>query len=122
MRLPFLSRPTTPPVERRRQPRLRARGDSFVRIESRDVALINWSEEGFLAGPYAGGLIAGQKAAVRIVVHDFHDRSGKLDLELTVVIKRIDGRGIAARFYSPDRYKRNTLQTYYAAKRAEVKK
>lgn len=121
MRLPFLSRPRTPEIERRRQPRLRARGDSFVRIESRDVALINWSEDGFLAGPYAGGLIAGQKAAVRIVVHDFHDRSGKLDLELTVVINRIDGRGIAGRFYSPDRYKRLALKDYYTKKRAETK-
>lgn len=122
MRLPFLSRPRTPTVERRRQARLRVRGDSFVRIEGRDVALINWSEDGFLAGPYAGGLIAGQKAAVRIVVHDYHDRAGKLDLELTVVIKRIDGRGIAARFYAPERYKRQALKDFYAAKLAGAKK
>lgn len=121
MRLPFLSRPSTPAVERRRQPRLRARGDSFVRIEGRDVALINWSEEGFLAGPYAGGLIAGQKAMMRIVVRDFHDRAGKLDLELAAVIKRIDGRGIAGRFYAPERYKQLALKDYYAKKRAERK-
>jgi len=120
MKLPFLSRPRTPTVERRRQPRLRVRGDSFVRIEGRDVPLINWSEDGFLASPYSGGLIAGQRAAVRLVVRDYHDRTGMLDIELTVVIKRIDGRGIAARFYSPDRYKRQALKTFYAAKRAEA--
>lgn len=119
MRLPFLSRPRTPAVERRRQPRLRVRGDSFVRIEGRDVPLVNWSEDGFLAGPYAGGLIAGQRAAARLVVRDYHDRVGGLDLELNVVIKRIDGRGIAAKFHAPERYKRRALQAYYAAKRSE---
>ena len=122
MKIPFLSRPKTPAVERRRQFRLRARGDSYVRLEGRDVPLINWSEEGFLAGPYGGGLIPGQKALARVVVRDYHDRSGKLDLELTVVIKRVGRPGIAARFYSPERYKRQALQSYYAAKRAEVKK
>ncbi|MCR9071969.1 MAG: hypothetical protein NXI18_09640 [Alphaproteobacteria bacterium] len=80
------------------------------------MAPINWSEDGFLAGPYSGGLIAGQKATIRIVVHDFHDKAGKLDLELKVVIKRIDGRGIAGRFYSPERYKRHAIQEFYAAK------
>ncbi|WP_420562419.1 hypothetical protein [Thalassobaculum sp.] len=122
MKIPFLSRPKTPVVERRRQVRLRTRGDSYVRLEGRDVPLINWSEEGFLAGPYSGGLIAGQKAVARIVVRDYHDRTGTLDLELAVVIKRVGGPGIAARFFSPERYKRQALQTYYAAKRAEVKK
>lgn len=121
MRLPFLSRPRTPEVERRRQPRLRVRGDSFVRIEGRDVALINWSEDGFLAGPYSGGLIAGQKATIRIVVHDFHDKAGKLDLELKVVIKRIDGRGIAGRFYAPERYKQHAIRAFYTAKLQQKK-
>lgn len=122
MRLPFLSRPKTPAVERRRQLRLRTRGDSYVRIDGRDVPLINWSEEGFLAGPYAGGLIAGQKAMVRIVVRDYHDRTGTLDLNLPVVVKRVGRPGLAARFSTPERYKRQALQSYYAAKRAEVKK
>lgn len=122
MKIPFLSRPKTPDVERRRQFRLRPRGDSFVRIDGRDVPLLNWSEEGFLAGPYAGALIAGQKAVVRIVVRDYHDRTGTLDLELPVVIKRIGRPGIAGRFAAPERYKRQALQSYYAAKRAEVKK
>lgn len=121
MKIPFLSRPRTPEVERRRQPRLRVRGDSFVRIEGRDVALINWSEDGFLAGPYAGGLIPGQKATVRMVVQDYHDKDGKLDLELASVIKRIDGRGIAGRFLAPERYKRLALQAYYAAKLRRLK-
>lgn len=121
MKIPFLSRPRTPEVERRRQPRLRARGDSFVRIEGRTVALVNWSEDGFLAGPYVGGLIPGQKATVRMVVHDYHDKDGKLDVPLTAVIKRIDGRGIAGRFLAPERYKRLALQDYYAAKRRRLK-
>lgn len=121
MKIPFLSRPTTPTVERRRQPRLRVRGDSFVRLEGRDVLLINWSEDGFLAGPYAGGLIAGQRATARVVVHDYHDREGVLDMTLAIVIKRIDGRGIAAQFYSPDRYKRLALHDFYSRKLKSAK-
>lgn len=93
-----------------------------MRIDGRDVPLINWSEEGFLAGPYAGSLIAGQKATVRIVVRYYHDRTGTLDLELKVLIKRVSSPGIAARFQAPERYKLQALQAYYAAKRAEVKK
>ncbi|WPZ34691.1 hypothetical protein T8K17_00830 [Thalassobaculum sp. OXR-137] len=93
-----------------------------MRIDGRDVPLINWSEEGFLAGPYAGSLIAGQKATVRIVVRDYHDRIGTLDLELKVTIKRVCNPGIAARFAAPERYKRQALQAHYAAKQAEVKK
>ena len=122
MRLPFLSRSDAPVIERRRQIRLRIRGDSYVRIDGRDVPLINWSEGGFLAGPYAGALVPGQKAVVRIVVRDYHDRIGTLDLELAVMIKRVSREGIAARITAPERYKRQALQSYYAAKCAEVKK
>ena len=116
MRIPFLSRPQTPAVERRRQPRLKVRGDSYARIDGRDVAVLNWSEDGFLAGPYAGGLIPGQRASVRLVVRDFHDREGTLDVSLTVVVKRIDSRGLAARFYQPERYKRLMLKDFYSRK------
>lgn len=118
MRIPFLSRPETPAVERRRQRRISVRGDSYARVDGRDIPLVNWSEEGFLAGPYSGGLIPGQRANVRLVVRDYHDRDGMLDLLLTVVIKRIDGHGVAARIHRPERYKRLMLKDFYALKLA----
>ncbi len=116
MRIPFLSRPQTPAVERRRQTRIPVRGDSYVRVEGRDLALLNWSEDGFLAGPYAGGLIPGQRATAHLVVRDYHDRDGGLEVAVTVVVKRIDSRGLAARFYQPERYKRLLLKDFYRRK------
>lgn len=116
MKIPFLSRPTTPLTERRRQQRVRTHGDSYVRVEGRDVPLRNWSEEGFLAGPYSGGLAVGQRAKLRIVIQDFHDRDGPLVLDVSVVIKRIDRTGLAARFQGLERYKSAALKEFYALK------
>ncbi|NQW09162.1 MAG: hypothetical protein HQ481_04675 [Alphaproteobacteria bacterium] len=117
MKIPFLSRPVTPLTDRRRQQRLRTHGDSYVRVEGRDVPLKNWSEDGLLAGPYAGGLVVGQRAKLRIVIQDFHDRDGPVALDdVSVVIKRIDRSGVAARFHGLERYKMIALKELYARK------
>lgn len=117
MKIPFLSRPVTPLTDRRRQPRLRPQGDSYVRVEGRDVPLQNWSEDGFLAGPYCGGLAVGQRAKLRLVIQDFHDRDGPVALDdVPVVIKRIDRSGLAVRFQGLERYKAIALKELYARK------
>ncbi len=73
MRIPFLSRPRTLATERRRQRRLRPHGDSYARIDGRDFAIRNWSEEGVLLTPYVGPLVQGQRAVLSVVIRDWHD-------------------------------------------------
>jgi hypothetical protein len=117
MRIPVLSRPRTPVTERRRQRRLRPNGDSYARIDSRDFAIRNWSEDGVLVAPYAGSLVPGQRATLSVVIRDWHDSDGTLRLEnLAVTILRLDGLGLAARFRNIERYKAAALKDHYARK------
>ena len=117
MRIPFLSRPRTPVTDRRRQRRLRPHGDSYARIDGRDFAIRNWSEDGVLIAPYAGGLAPGQRAVLSVVIRDWHDPDGSLKLEnLAVVVLRIDGFGLAARFRDIERYKAGALKEHYTRK------
>lgn len=117
MRIPFLSRPRTPVTERRRQRRLQPHGDSYARIDGRDFAIRNWSEDGVLVAPYAGALVPGQRATLSVVIRDWHDPDGTLRLEnLAVTIMRLDGFGLAARFRNIERYKAAALKDHYARK------
>lgn len=118
MRIPFLSRPGTPVTERRRQRRLQPQGDSYARIDGRDHAIRNWSEDGLLIAPYVGALVPGQRATLSVVIRDWHDPDGTLRLEnLAVTVLRIDGYGLAARFRKLERYKAAALRDHYARKR-----
>ena len=81
MRIPFLTRPRTGAGNRRRQRRLEPRGDSYARIDGRDHPIRNWSEDGLLVAPYAGGLVAGQRATLSVVISDWHDPHGVLRLD-----------------------------------------
>jgi|GEM_PF-695800 len=117
MRIPFLSRPRTPVTDRRRQRRLRPHGDSYARIDGRDHPVRNWSEDGVLLSPYVGALVPGQRAALSVVIRDWHDPDGTLRLEnLSVIVLRIDRFGLAARFRNIERYKSASLQEHYARK------
>ncbi len=117
MRIPFLSRPRTPVLDRRRQRRLQPQGDSYARIDGRDFAIRNWSEDGLLIGPYVGALVPGQRARLAVVIRDWHDPDGTLRLDnLSVVVLRIDGFGLAARFHGLERYKSGALKEHYARK------
>ncbi len=117
MRIPFLSRPRTPVVERRRQLRLRPHGDSYARIDGRDHPIRNWSEDGLLIAPYVGSLVPGQRATLAVVIRDWHDPDGSLSLEnLAVTILRIDGLGMAVRFRGLERYKAGALRDHYLRK------
>lgn len=118
MRIPFLSRPATPAIERRRQRRLVPHGDSYVRVEGRDHPLRNLSEDGLLIAPYVGGLVPGQRALLSMVIRDWHDPDGVLRLDnLAVVVLRIDRHGLAARFRALERYKAAALRQHYDRKR-----
>lgn len=117
MRIPFLSRPRTPVTDRRRQRRLEPHGDSYVRIDGRDHPLRNWSEDGLLVSPYAGSLVAGQRATLSVVISDWHDPDGVLRLDgLAVTVLRIDRFGLAARFRRLEPYKSAALKQHYARK------
>lgn len=117
MRIPFLSRPRTPVVERRRQPRLQPHGDSYARIHGRDFAIRNWSDDGLLVAPYAGALVPGRRATLSVVIRDWHDPDGTLSLDnLAVTVLRIDGHGLAARFRQLERYKSSALREHYTRK------
>ena len=78
-------------MERRRQSRIRAKGDCFVRLEGRDVPLYDWSEFGFRAGIYKGALIAGQKAKAEFVLQSRYGKIDPLRMPVNIVVKRIDG-------------------------------
>lgn len=98
--------------------RLSPFGDSYVRIGGRDYPLRNWTESGFLAGPFDGALVPGQRAKVKLVVRDWHDRDGPLRIDnLDVQVLRTDRYGLAARFYRPERYKVAALKSHYDLKR-----
>ncbi len=117
MRIPFLSRPRTPISNRRRQRRLEPHGDSYARIDGRDHPIRNWSEDGLLVSPYAGGLVAGQRATLSIVISDWHDPDGALRIDgLAVTVLRIDRYGLAVRFRRLERYKSAALKLHYARK------
>ena len=118
MRIPFLSRPRTSEIDRRRQRRLAPHGDSYVRIDGRDHPLKNWSEDGLLVEPYVGALVPGQRAVLSVVIRDWHDRDGTLRLDkIAVTVLRIDRFGLAARFRKVERYKAAALKEHYARKR-----
>lgn len=117
MRIPFLSRPLTTELDRRRQRRLMPHGDSYVRIDGRDHPLKNWSEGGVLVVPYVGPLVPGQRAVLSVVISDWHDRDGVLRLDkMPVVVLRIDRFGLAVRFRNVERYKAAALKEHYARK------
>lgn len=117
MRIPFLSRPCTPVTDRRRQRRLQPQGDSYARIDGRDFAIRNWSEDGLLISPYVGALVPGQRATLSVVIRDWHDPDGPLGLAgLAVTVLRIDGTGMAVRFRGLERYKAAELKDHYARK------
>ena len=117
MRIPFLSRPHTPVGNRRRQRRLEPRGDSYARIDGRDHPIRNWSEDGLLVAPYAGGLVAGQRATLSVVISYWHDPHGVLRLDgLAVTVLRLDRYGLAVRFRRLERYKAAALKLHYDRK------
>ena len=49
-------------VNRRKAPRVDARGEANVIIDGKSYRMKNWSTEGVLVGPYNGGLIAKQRS------------------------------------------------------------
>jgi hypothetical protein len=95
---------------------LRPRGDSYVRIDGRDYTLRAWSPGGFSISPYSGGLVAGQIATVRFVVHDYHDRDGALRVEDRVRIESIDEAGLRARWWHLSERKKVEIAKYFALK------
>lgn len=122
MRIPFLSRPRTSALDRRRQSRLRPHGDSYVRIDGRDHPLRNWSEDGLLVYPFVGALVPGQRATLSVVIRDWHDPDGTLRLDnLPVTVLRIDRFGLAARFRKLERYKAVSLKEHYDRKRRSAR-
>jgi len=102
-------------ADRRGQMRLRSRSDSFVRIDGRDVPLMDWSEYGFRAGPYKGSLIEGQKAKGEIVLQARQGKGPDLTLPVSFLVKRIDAWGLAAKFHGLERYKHAELRKAYRA-------
>ena len=97
---------------------LRARGDSYVRIDGRGYALRAWSPGGFVISPYNGGLVEGQIAKVGFVVHDYHDRDGALRIEDRVRIESIDAAGLRARWWHLPERKRVEISHFFALKAA----
>lgn len=97
---------------------LRPRGDAYVRIANHDYALRAWSRTGFLAAPFDGDLVPGQKARATLVVRDFHDKDGGLTLTDEVTVQRIDGHGLMAKWRPLSPRKRALVDEYHRLKSA----
>lgn len=95
---------------------LRPKGDSFVRIGNTDYQIRSWGLDGFLAAPYDGALIYGQKARVSVTIRDIHDPEGALSIDAEITVTGIDEHGLRAKWHKLPRYKRMSLENYYTRK------
>ncbi|MDA1311083.1 MAG: hypothetical protein O2985_15950 [Proteobacteria bacterium] len=98
---------------------IRPRGDSYVRIDGTDHAILAWNPGGFLVGPYSGALVARQIALVHLVLRDYHDPDGDLKVDDRVYIEKIDNEGLRARWWHLPERKKVEIATYYSRKTAK---
>ena len=100
---------------------LRARGDSYVRIDGTDYGIRVWGPSCFLIAPYAGALVVGQIARVRFVLRDFHDCDGELRIDDQVRIESIGEAGLRARWWHlPARKKARITESFSRKASASV--
>ena len=78
-------------VNRRKAPRVDARGEASVIIDGKSYRMKNWSTEGVLVGPYNGGLIAKQRSRVTIKLKD--DKFN-IDFDADVLVMRVNDDGL----------------------------
>ncbi len=83
-------------ANRRKAPRVDARGEASVIIDSKSYRMKNWSTEGILVGPYNGGLIAKQRSRVTVKLKD--DKFD-IDFDVDVLVMRVNDDGLACRFF-----------------------
>lgn len=96
---------------------IRARGDSYVRIDGRDYQLYSWSISGFTLAPYVGPLIRKQRAKVSLTVHDYHDPDGILRIDGEIVVWDQAQGFLRARWNGLTKYKASALERFYSLKR-----
>lgn len=112
MKWPFLSKLIPAPVNRRRAERIRARGDSFARVDGKDSPVWSWSTYGMSCSPYSGALKPGQRAKIRLVLKEIPKHS-VLELDVEITVRRVGYNELAFEFYRlPPRVKQQ-IHTYY---------
>jgi len=102
-------------IERRRAPRLRGRGNAFLRIDGRDVLLRDWSAVGFKSAPH-GGLVAGQVARMTVHIKDIQDPDGPLVIAAKARILRSDETGMAGVWQGATTAEKAALDRYAQTK------
>jgi hypothetical protein len=83
-------------MNRRKSPRVDARGEASVIVDGKSYRLKNWSTQGVLVGPYNGGLIPKQRSRITIKLKD--DKFN-IDFDVDVLVMRVDDDGLACRFF-----------------------
>jgi hypothetical protein len=96
-------------TNRRKAPRVDARGEASVIIDGKTYRLKNWSTQGILVGPYNGGLIAKQRSRVTIKLKD--DKFN-IDFDADVLVMRVDDEGLACRFFLLHPGQKKQIQEY----------
>lgn len=112
MKWPFLSKLVPAPVDRRRVVRLRARRDSFIRVEGRDAPIWTWSKYGVSCAPYSGALRPGQRARIRLILKEI-PKAAPLDLEVDITVRRMGYGELACEFYRLSPRIKLQMNAYY---------
>ncbi|MBZ0324950.1 MAG: PilZ domain-containing protein [Alphaproteobacteria bacterium] len=99
------------PDDRRREPR-QTLTDVTVAIEGRAYPVRDWSESGFLAEGYEGGLGVGDRTDIDMSAPS---SDGAIDVACQAIVVRVDGeaRTLAAAFVRLDRETRVALQEHF---------
>lgn len=98
-------------VNRRTDPRTEVTGS--VQIDSTTYSLENWSLSGILFSGHNGQLVAGQRCLLRIIVNS---SLANVDFMAKVLIVRIKGDMVGARFLALGGKGRAQITKYFAAK------
>ncbi|MCR9257304.1 MAG: hypothetical protein NXI16_14555 [Alphaproteobacteria bacterium] len=101
--------------ERRRVPRLRGRGNAYLRVDGRDVPLRDWSRIGFKSDPFEG-LARGQVASLTIHIKDIQDPDGPLAIKVRARILRSDAQGMAGLWQAASPAEKAQLDRYAGRK------